>query len=468
MEKTVTRETAIRTALEQAYEIRFNEAIAKLEFRERESQDPFAVVTNEGIRSLIAVLRDNGIDARKTDIFRAFNTTFVQQEKTEFQTIAAYIDTELEYRFNLIKMQPEYRADNGEWVQMTKIKINTLVLDLDAHQIKASPDKLKLLLESEYAPMVNPVKEYFEDLPVYDEVNEPDYIKQLADTVRMEIGQERWYDYFKKWLVGCVSNVFIDDRCTNQVMLVITGKQGAYKTTWLENLCPRELKKRYMFSGKIDPTNKDIETLIAECFLINIDDQLHILNKKDSEDLKNLITKSSVKYRRPYDPFIIEYPHLASFCGSINGNEFLNDPTGSRRFLPFEAASIDINAAKALDIDNVWRQAYFLFRSGFVYWFNQEEVALITQQNADFAMMSEEEQLILRLFAPAEPNEPNAVKLQPADILEQLQKESGFKNLSMKKVGAALTKLGFKKRRLMIAGNSIAVYDCIKKEIIDY
>jgi predicted P-loop ATPase len=45
-------------------------------------------------------------------------------------------------------------------------------------------------------------------------------------------------------------------------------------------------------------------------------------------DLKNLITTSVVKYRRPYDRYINEYPHLASFMGSINEIDFLTDPTG--------------------------------------------------------------------------------------------------------------------------------------------
>ena len=54
-----------------------------------------------------------------------------------------------------------------------------------------------------------------------------------------------------------------------------------------------------------------------------------------------------VKYRMPYDKYVEEHPHLASFVASVNGNDFLTDPTGSRRFLPFEVLSIDIERAKA-------------------------------------------------------------------------------------------------------------------------
>ena len=78
---------------------------------------------------------------------------------------------------------------------------------------------------------------------------------------------------------------------------------------------------------------RDVQTLIAEYLFINIDDQLKALNKRDENELKNLITTPRVKYRRPYDTYIEECPHLASFMASVNGNDFLTDPTGSRRFL---------------------------------------------------------------------------------------------------------------------------------------
>ena len=39
---------------------------------------------------------------------------------------------------------------------------------------------------------------------------------------------------------------------------------------------------------------------------------------------------------------------------SVNGNEFLTDPTGSRRFLPFEVLRIDKPTAESIHMDNVY------------------------------------------------------------------------------------------------------------------
>ncbi len=104
-----------------------------------------------------------------------------------------------------------------------------------------------------------------------------------------------------------VANAMNDLGCQNHVCLVLTGEQGKFKTTWLDNLLS-PLTRQLSFTGKIDPQNKDVLTLVAEYLFINIDDQLKALNKRDENELKNLITAPSVKYRRPYDVYIEEYP----------------------------------------------------------------------------------------------------------------------------------------------------------------
>ena len=61
-----------------------------------------------------------------------------------------------------------------------------------------------------------------------------------------------------------------DLQCRNHTCLVLTGEQGKFKTTFLDLLCPKELKS-YLFTGKIDPQGKDVQTLIAEYLFIYID-----------------------------------------------------------------------------------------------------------------------------------------------------------------------------------------------------
>ena len=53
---------------------------------------------------------------------------------------------------------------------------------------------------------------------------------------------------------------------------------------------------------------------------------------------------------------------------------------------------------KQVNIDNVWNQAYSLFRSGLRYWFNDQEIQELNRENTDFQVVSIEEQMLLQYF----------------------------------------------------------------------
>ncbi|NCD42510.1 MAG: virulence protein [Bacteroidia bacterium] len=362
--------------------------------------------------------------------------------------IEMYLETKYDFRYNSIKCKPEYRVlgDPNDFRPIDKYFLNSLKRELyTVVDINTSTTNLNEILASSFSERVNPIQQYFRDLDDWDE--ETDYISELSETVTVR-NAEKWREYLEKWLVAVVANAMQDIGCQNHTCLVITGEQGKFKTTWLDNLCPKALKL-YLFTGKIDPTNKDSLTYISEFLFINIDDQLRQLNKKDENELKNLITTPAVKYRRPYDVYIQEYPHSASFMASINGNDFLTDPSGSRRFLPFEALNIDINAAKALDMDKVWAQAYNKYMAGFNYWFTQEEVEELNERNQEFMVSSLEEQFILKLYQKPSHRDAALFKLQTGEILSALQENSGLR-LSQKRTGEALTQLGYEKFQVRV------------------
>lgn len=378
------------------------------------------------------------------------------------EEIESYFSDKYEFIFNDIKQKPEYKTEEMQIFRpVDKYFVNSLKRELSIFGLRTSVQTLKELLSSEFSPRINPIKQYFIDLPLWDGT---DHIKSLANTIKVK-NNEDWPDIFKKWVVACVANVFSGDKCANHTCLVIAGPQGCYKTTWLENLCPKILK-RYLYSGKINPENKDSLTLLAEMFLINIDDQLKQLNKKDENDIKSIITINSIQYRRPYDEFINDYQRIASFCGSVNGIEFLTDTTGNRRFLPFEAIEIDIKKAILINIDSVWSQAYKLFNDQFVYWFSPEEIQEIEKSNSLFRVTSAEEELIINYFS--KPNERKEAShfLTTTDIKVHLEDKTKQK-LSAKKLGEAFTKLKFERFQKSTNNHRCWVWSVIKTEPIE-
>lgn len=363
------------------------------------------------------------------------------------QAIEEYLNSVYQFRYNIIKQKPEFRPKGTKdaFKPMDKYTLLSIKRELDAAGFtKCSKETVKDILGGSFSPAINPVKQYFKDLEAWD--GNTDHIAALCATVKAK-NPLKWHEYFKKWLVAVVANVFIDERCANHTMLVLTGAQGKFKTTWLEGLCPKTLSQ-YLYTGKLNLENKDCLTLIAENLFVNIDDQLKQLHKRDENELKNLITINYVKYRRPYDEYITEYPHLASFMASVNGNEFLSDPTGSRRFLPFEVEAIDISAAQGIDINKVWAQAYALYKSRtFRYWFKDEEIDELNEHNATFQMISQEEELVAHYYSSERPaGSVSNLKFLPNTLLiAELERKSGLKRLSQKKMGEALLKLGYKR-----------------------
>ena len=275
--------------------------------------------------------------------------------------IEDYLSTHYEFRYNTVLGRTEYRSKgNNRFVKVGRYEINTFCWELDCGEsIATSAENLYSIIESSFSPRINPVQEYFKELPLIDIGDGSSYsgssvlisfspkaIPNLASCVVVR-NSNKWLPYLTKWLVAVVANTMDDRECRNHTCLVLTGEQGKFKTTFLDLLCPPKLHG-YSYTGKIYPQEKDTLTYIGQNLIVNIDDQLKALNKRDKNELKNLITCPMVKYRMPYDKYVEEYPHLASFVASVNGNDFLTDPTGSRRLLPFEVLSIDVEKAKRM------------------------------------------------------------------------------------------------------------------------
>ncbi len=381
------------------------------------------------------------------------------QPPTNQDAIEAYLNIYFKFRFNTVKGRPEFKKKSESlWKLVDEYTLNSFVRDMKRSSIKVSGDAVLATIISNFSPLVNPVKDYFTSLPAWDK---KDHFKALCDTV-IVTNPEKWEEYLKKWMVGVIANALDDLKCKNHVCLVLTGEQGKFKTSWLENLCPKSLLN-YLFTGNIQPKSKDTLTSLAEFLYINIDDQLRQLNRQDENELKNYITMNIAKYRRLFQPFMGEYPHLASFMASVNGNDFLTDITGSRRFLPFQVLDIDIQKAQDIDMDKVYSQLFALFTDNFIYWFNDTEIHELHKNNEAFRVVSIEEELLMEYYDVPHTREEGTHFLTTSVIKAEIERSS-FQKLSMKKLGEALTKLDFPKYSKKIEGNSKHGYSVIKKE----
>jgi predicted P-loop ATPase len=318
-----------------------------------------------------------------------------------------------------------------------------MLRELLKNKVRTNMSGLRNLLYSDFCELYNPFSTYFESLPAWDE--QTDYIAQLADTITTT-HQDLWHTCFKKWLVAMVGCV-LDEKIINQTVIVFSGKQGIGKTTWMENLVPKELKQ-YLFSGTINPNNKDTLIHLSVCMLINLD-ELENLNRSEIGNLKELITKTHIRIRRAYGHNNETLPRCASFAGSVNTAQFLNDSTGSRRFLSFEVTDIEYD--HKVSLDNVYSQALHLFKSGFRFWFNRDEIDAINQNNEQYQLRSPEEELLLTWFEPVHLNPDGSPSVHSPQYLNASQIAAKLADKAkitvtdgtVNKIGKALRKHGF-------------------------
>ena len=303
------------------------------------------------------------------------------------------------------------------------------------------------VLHSSMLPQVHPLRDYVEQQNAYDAQKEPNWIGEMADQVTLtdETKHELWRRCFCKWFIAMVASWLRDD-AVNQQVLVLIGKQGIYKTTWLEHLIPPELRG---YTCKMSNTQwtKDDRLRLAEFGLINLD-EIDAMNSREVNSLKSLITAVDINERVAYGYTKERRLRLASFCASGNKREFLSDITGNRRWLPFEVAAIQSPFTHVgFPYGRMYAQARYLIEMGYPYWFEQEEIAEMAEHQDEFRAQENEEQLLSVLFDV--PAEGKGEFLTTAQISDVLVREGSIKRpMSLQRLGMILQKQGFQAKRV--------------------
>ncbi|MFT3903581.1 MAG: VapE family protein [Niabella sp.] len=393
---------------------------------------------HEHNKSTLSISLNGEISEQSTSNKSSEDDLDEEEEKPSFiDRLENFLNYRYSFRYNVVSGKLEYKATKATlWKPVTDFVENSILREILKAKVKCNINTLRNLLRSDFCEQFDPFKAYFDNLP--NNEDETDYITELANTITTT-RQDLWQVCFKKWfvaMVACVTN----DKAINQTVIVFSGKQGVGKTTWIEKLIPKPLKD-YMFSGTINPNNKDTLIHLAECMLINLD-ELENLNRTEIGTLKELITKTHIRMRKAYGHNNETLPRRASFAGSVNTAQFLNDTTGSRRFLCFEVEHIEYT--HNIDINQAYAQARQLYKDGFRYWFNQEEIKEINLNNEQYQIRSPEEELLLTWFEIADRDTANNF-LNTTQIATKLAERAklNITDGTVMKLGKALKKHGY-------------------------
>lgn len=310
--------------------------------------------------------------------------------KTQKQIIE-FLETKYVFRFNEVMGYAEYRPNNT-WVHpympVDERILNQMAIECRLEGLDAWGKDISRYVHSSYVPGYNPVSEYL--YQCRGKWDGKDRIRELARTVPTK--NSHWEEWFYTWFLGMVRQwrSTIYDRYGNQVAPLLISKQGWNKSTFIQSLLPPELQWGY--TNQLDVSEKT-QTLraMSQFLLINLDEFNQISPRLQQGFLKNVITLSSVKVKRPYGKHVEPFPRLASFIGATNQTDVLTDPSGGRRFLGVELSG-PIDVSRRPNYEQLYAQALQALDNHEPYFFNDEQTQEILEQNRQFQQRTPAEQ----------------------------------------------------------------------------
>lgn len=374
---------------------------------------------------------------------------------TIFHIVEEYLSNNYNFRFNTILLDIEYKKIQDKSWQICNE--DSLFIEMQKKQINIQMAKLISILKSDFVPKYNPITAYFKQLQKWDG---KDYVKELVSYVETPDRNEFTY-HLTKWLARSVKCMLVDGFFNKQAF-IITDKgngQNIGKSHFTKWLCPPSLPLNRSFE---DSKKDNLIKLATNAFIIL--DELDGISRKDLNGLKALFSMDEIRVRLPYARREETVQRTANFIGSTNEENFLNDPTGSVRWLVFDVTAINWNYSKKLDVNKIWAQAYALAKDvNFDESFTKEDVKNNEIRNETYQVRTPEAEMISLLFElPNSKNTTKVVFLTSTEILIFLKNNSTLNRLSPISVGKALKLLKFPRtKKKGVYGYNVAHTDKI-------
>ena len=332
----------------------------------------------------------------------------------------------------------EWRSPD-QWFEVKDRLVNSLCSIL-SKQKDVNVKKIWQVIDSDFVPLYNPLREYLNRLPPWDEATNP--ILDLALSVTVKGGPDEqllFYACLRKWLVGMVAG-WLEEKTVNEEILVLIGEQGIYKTRWFEHLLPPELSDYFNSTSTFGKMDKDEILSLSQFGLICLD-EIDALKSEAMSRLKWAVTTKAADTRKPYAHNSERRIHIASYCGTSNNLQFIDDDSGTRRWLTFEVDSIRSPFEYPIRHKEIFAQAYALYLKGFHYWFEGKETDIVQLHNQQFEVPKPEQELVSKYYRV--PAKGEACEFVSATEIMQTIGGLLINRLTANKLGRAMKAMGF-------------------------
>lgn len=261
----------------------------------------------------------------------------------------------------------------------------------------------------------------------------------------------------ERWLISSVARG-LKPGCKVDTMPIIEGPQGLKKSSAIRALYGDEF-----FTDELsDIGSKDAMMELQGVWGLEVA-EMHRFSAAETNSVKKFLVRQTDRFRPPYGRSVIEAPRRVVLNGTINpeGNPYLRDPTGARRFYPLEARKINLDAISR-DRDQLWAEAVELFKAGTIWWAADEEqdaVKAEQEKRTDVDVWVDH-------IAPMLKTRTSVTQWEVFEHLGIPKKDADQRHAA--RVGRVMKKLGWVAERDRSDGEDRTVYKSCKPDLMTY
>jgi putative DNA primase/helicase len=172
--------------------------------------------------------------------------------------------------------------------------------------------------------------------------------------------------YLRRWMIQVCEGIFgwkADEPRSLPHVFTFTGRQGLNKGRWLRSLVPPEFILTDAELHLSSSAGKDHQLELLKYPIVELGELDATFRKSDISALKAFLSRTRDVIREPYARAALPRLRGTSFVATVNDREFLNDPTGSRRYWPVEVDG-PLAWDHGIDMQQMWAQAQTWWESG--------------------------------------------------------------------------------------------------------
>lgn len=245
----------------------------------------------------------------------------------------------------------------------------------------------------------HPIKEYFDRLPVWDEIPRVDTV--LIDYLGAE---DNTYvrAVTRKALCAGYKRIY-HPGIKFDYITVLNGAQGIGKSTLISKLGMEWFSDSLTLSDMNDKTAAEK----LQGYWIHEIGEMAGMKKADLEKVKAFVSRQDDKYRASFGRRVTPHPRQCIFFGTTNSeNGYLRDITGNRRFWSVKVSGAGTNKPWDLNqdiVDQIWAEVKVIAEGGEELFLPHELEELAKKEQSEAMERDDREGLVMRyldMFLP--------------------------------------------------------------------